>query len=417
MSYKTRESCLACDSKIEEILSLGNHNIVGFSKSGNPTIKVPLTLCLCERCSLVQLKHITNPDLLWGGDYWYRSGVNETMRTELRNIVEEAEGLVKLEPLDFVIDIGSNDGTLLKAYKDPRIVRVGFDPARNMVSYFKENLKGLISHLFVDYFHKEPFVKKFNQKAKVITAISMFYDIEDPNTFLKDIKEILHPEGVFIIQQNYLGGMIALNAFDNIVHEHLCYYSLYSLNSLIERHDLEIFNVTTNNLNGGSFRTFIRHKTGLGKNNNVYKMEMLEINQRLNKKTTFGSFARRVVKNKEKLLNFLNKEKERGKKIYVYGSSTRGNTLLQFCGIDYNLITAAAERNPDKWGLKTNGTRIPIVSEEEARKKADYFLVLPWHFFYPEMKEREKEWLKKGGVFILPLPRVKAVSIHGEVEL
>lgn len=410
--YTEITSCRSCSSdKLEEILSLGEQNIVGFSKDGEETVRVPLTLTLCGDCSFLQLKHTTNPDLLWGGDYWYRSGVNKTMKRELTDIAMFSETLTKPEDEDIVVDIGSNDGTLLAAYWNPSLLRVGFDPAKNMVPYFKETMKDFDTELFVDYFSKKPFEDKFGErKAKIITAISMFYDLDDPNSFLQDIKDILDPSGLFVIQQNYLGGMLEQNAFDNLCHEHLGYYSLMSLESLLERNGLEVFHVSQNDINGGSFRTYIRHQGSGGEiMPSVKRMRTVEKTMKLDKQKTYEKFARRVDQNGRRLLEFLREEKARGKKIYAYGASTRGNTLLQYYEIDNELITGAAERNPDKWGLKTVGTKIPIISEYRARRMADYFLVLPWHF-KDEFIKRERRFLQKGGRFIFPLPNVQVVG-------
>jgi len=333
--YLEITQCRSCSSpELEEILALGEQNIVGFSERGEETVKVPLTLTLCGDCSLLQLKHSTNPDLLWGGDYWYRSGVNETMRGELKDIARITENIVNLEDGDIVVDIGANDGTLLASYTNPSIRRVGFDPAENIAPYFMKKLKKYDFQLFVDYFRKEPFIRHYGKKkAKIITAIAMFYDLEKPNEFLQDIKAILHPEGVFVIQQNYLKGMLEQNAFDNICHEHYEYYSLLSLEPLLERNGLEIFNVTENNINGGSFRTYIRH-TGAwaNKEDSVALMRAKEQAIGLNHKQTYEDFAERVKQNGRDLVEFLQREKAKGKEIYVYGASTEQRKEIQING-------------------------------------------------------------------------------------
>jgi hypothetical protein len=235
----------------------------------------------------------------------------------------------------------------------------------------------------------------------------MFYDLDNPNKFLQDIKTCLHPEGVFVIQQNYLKGMLEQLAFDNICHEHMEYYSLLSLEPLLKRNGLEVFAVSTNNINGGSFRTYIRNigsNVGGLINPNVAQMEQDELAFGLDKKETYLEFAERVKNNGQILKDFVDQENTKGRKIYIYGASTRGGTLLQFCGIDNTQIIGAAERNQDKVGKIMKTTGIPIVSEKEAREKADVFIVLPY-FFKKEFIAREQDFIKKGGRLVFPLPK------------
>jgi NDP-4-keto-2,6-dideoxyhexose 3-C-methyltransferase len=417
--FLERNSCRSCgENTMAEFLSLGEHYLPGFGENVK-TEKVPLTICFCENCTLVQLKHTTHPHLLWNENYGYRSGVNETMRKELSVIARKAQEYSELEDEDIVVDIGANDGTLLKSYtKD--VVRVGFDPSKNLAPYFYDNLKdfGVAKYkLFGDFFRKEPFLRNYDKKAKVVTAISMFYDLEDPNQFVSDVKDILNPRGIFVIQQNYIGGMLEKGAFDNICHEHLEYYSLTSLQNLLHRHDMEVFYVTTNDLNGGSFRTYIRHKgaaVGDGLHiaigwDSIYRMKQKESKMALNKKKTYKEFASRVELNTNRLGEYVRKLKREGKKVYIYGASTRGGTLLQAAGLDHNQIDGAAERNSDKWGKYMQSTGIPMVSEDEAREKADVFIVLPW-FFKKEFVEREIEFVKRGGKMVFPLPEFTIIG-------
>ncbi len=411
--YITKYKCRSCNSdKLENILSLGNHKVVDFSEGDKPAPEVPLTLTLCDNCNLLQLRHTTRSDLMWGGEYGYRSGVNETMTNELKDIAQKAEDIVNLTANDIVVDIGCNDGTLLKAYEVNPIV-VGFDPSYNVWKYardyFSDNF-GINKYYMVnDYFKKESYLRRYPENsAKVITAIAMFYDLDEPNKFLRDVKACLHPEGVFIIQQNYLKGMLDQCAFDNICHEHMEYYSLHSLEYLLKQNELEVFDVSENNINGGSFRTYIRHLGsrvgGKGESLAVTEMRKNEIEVGLTDKETYLQFAEKVKHNGERLKEFVELENKKGKKIYAYGASTRGGTLLQFCGIDNKQIIGAADRNPEKWGKIMKTTGIPIVSEEEARSKADIFLVLPW-FFKAEFVQREQEFIKKGGKLVFPLPQ------------
>ena len=294
----------------------------------------------------------------------------------------------------------------LKTIMVKNVTLVGFEPSSNVAKYSREYL----DKLYLEFFNANSFKKDFGlKKAKIITAISMFYDLEDPNQFISDIKELLDPEGIFIIQQNYLVGMLQQCAYDNIVHEHLEYYSLLSLENLLKRHDLEVFDVEERDLNGGSFRTYICHKGKRPISSAVNKMRATEADLQLDNSKIYKEFTKRVLGNTDKLYNFIISQVRMGKKIYVYGASTRGNTLLQAAYLDNKQISAAVERNPDKWGLIMSGTEIPIISEELARfQKPDYMLVLPW-FFKKEFIERETEYLKSGGHLIFPLPTFEVI--------
>lgn len=376
--------------------------VIGEGKPG----KFPLDLILCRDCFLLQLSHTTPPSLLYTERYGYKSGVSQTMRDELNQIANEAESLVELKSNDLVLDIGANDGTLLKAYKTKGIRLVGFDP----VAKFGEEFNGPSEVFINDYFRAGPFQKKFSRsKAKIITAIAMFYDLDDPNAFLADIVKVLTSDGIFIVQQNYVVEMLNKNALDNMVHEHLCYYSFSSLENLLSRHGLEIFDVKLRDINGGSFRTYICQKGKRPISKSVYQLRTNERSLKMQDKKLYDDFAKKVKLNGKKLTNFIKKITKNGKKVYVYGASTRGNTLLQYYGLDNDLIEAAVERNPEKWGKKIASVGIPIISEEQARKDhPDYMLVLPWHF-REEFLEREKEYLANGGHFIFPLPDFEVV--------
>jgi len=420
----TRITCRICDFQpLASILSLGDLFISDFIAQGafNTRRKAPLELVLCDAdkggCGLVQLKHTVPHEMMYR-NYWYRSGISKTMTDALHEIVAKGESLVKFSPGDFVLDIGANDGTLLRGYGLQNVNLVGFEPARNLREYASKGTTKIID----DFFSFAAWKKEFGStKVKVVTAIAMFYDLEDPNTFVADVVKCLDPNGVFIIQMSYLPMMLSENAFDNICHEHLEYYSFFSLENLLRRHGLEVFDVELNEINGGSFRTYIRHVGSEGEKISVFegarrRIEMLRKQEALlglNQEEVYEKFEKRVHILKEALCDFVKKEVGKGRKVYVYGASTKGNTLLQFFGLDHHLITAAAERNPDKWGKRTVGTNIPIVSEEEARiARPDYFLVLPWHFI-KEFVEREQEFLAGGGKFIVPLPQFAIISRDG----
>ena len=408
---KTRLTCRICSGALEPILDLGAHYVSDFPKPGDPLpSKAPLDLALCKRCRLLQLRHTVDPDEMYR-NYWYKSGTNQTMRGALADITNTAETLTHLKEGDVVLDIGCNDGTLLTSYRTGGIIKVGIDP-----SNVAEQARKVVDKLVNDFFTAEIFQREMGeQRAKIITSIAMFYDLEDPNRFVSDIKRVLDLDGLWIIQMSYLPLMLQTNEFGNICHEHLEYYSLQSLEYLLNLHGFEIVDVALNDINGGSLRAYIRNRNADSEcfgdatyrqlaEDRVQSMREEEIKLGLGEKQKYDEFAIRVERIKSDVVNFVKAEVDKGKTIYVYGASTKGNTVLQYFGLDSSLITAAAERNPDKFGRVTIGTNIPIVSEADARAaKPDYFLVLPWHFL-EEFMAREHDYLYSGGRFIVPFP-------------
>ena len=330
------------------------------------------------------------------------------MQDHLQSIVQRVQEIVALQSGDVVLDIGSNDATLLKCYQIPGLQRIGIDPTgEQFAQYYSEDIK-----LISDFFNAANYRRVFPDKlAKVITSIAMFYDLEKPLDFVKDITKILHPEGVWVLEQSYMPTMLAKNSFDTVCHEHLEYYSLKQIDWILKRNGLRILDVELNDIYGGSFRVYACHrKSALKSNQTVIDSVFLDEKKlKLNSMMPYNEFKNRVLDIKDNLYRFLTAEKSKGKSIYLYGASTKGNVLLQFCHIDRTIITAAAERNKEKWGRRTPATHIPIISEEDARKaRPDYFLVLPWHF-KDEFLAREKEYLSSGGHFIFPLPEIEIV--------
>jgi len=416
MHVKTRETCRVCGSNnLVPILSLGEQFVTNFVEEPNrDQVKGPLELVLCNvkdgGCGLLQLKHTMDRDVLYR-KYWYRSGISATMVKALADIVSSAEKLVKLSSGDLVVDIGSNDGTLLRQFKTLGLVTVGFEPS----NLWKLGIEGT-SKIINDYFNYETFRREFeNKKAKLITSIAMFYDLEDPNTFVEDVKKCLDKNGLWIIQMNYLGLMLENNTFDNICHEHLEYYSLLSLENLLNRHDMEPFDVELNDVNGGSFRIYIRHKGGningfLGAEERLRRLKAYEEKMGFDNIRAYDKFAKDIRKMKNDFMDFLNQEVKKGKKIFIYGASTRGLVVLQYFGVDKELIKAAVDKNPEKWGKYIVGTGIPIMSVEEYRKKKpDYLFVLPYHFI-EEIKDQERNFLEKGGKMIVAIPKFRIMT-------
>ncbi|MCP4912759.1 MAG: class I SAM-dependent methyltransferase [Oligoflexia bacterium] len=410
--YKTIKHCRSCHNPdLELIKDMGMHYVSNFPEKENHEEfpHAPLVLVFCPHCKLLQLEHTAPQELLYRQFYWYRSGVTQSMKDALRDITKEIEELGILEDKDIVLDIGSNDGTLIRTYTQSNIIKVGVEPAKNLA---KEGAQGC--DIFInDFWTKENYQNFCNSKAKIITAIGMFYDLEDPNKFISDISDCLSDDGVFIAQLMCNKNMLQTIDLGNINHEHLEYYSLDSLNYLFEKYQLEIFDIKTNKVNNESYRIFIKKKDGTYPVSELAKQRVQDAfieDRQYNTKEAFEKFFQEVDKAKEECLQFIKKANEEGKSVWVYGASTKGNTILQYYGLDHKLIQKAAERSPEKYGKYTIGTKIPIVSEDEARKASpDYFLVLPYTFIN-EMYEREKDWRDQGGKFLVPLPEFKVLS-------
>jgi len=404
MKLKTKKinHCLLCKNKnIKEIFSLGNLFVSNFVKKRDikKGLKAPLNLLYCNHCSLIQLSHIAPQEIMYKRFYWYRSGVTKTMNLGLKNIFKESLKYIKMSSNDVVLDIGANDGTLLSYYKKKNFITIGCEPARNLQKFLKKNCNFTINN----FWSKKNLNKilKINglKKPKIITAIGMFYDLEDPNIFIKDAADSLDENGIFVAQLMCLKSMIEKNDLGNICHEHIEFYSLKSIKYLFEKNGMEIFKIEENDINGGSYRIYCRKfRYGSIK---LPKENVLKL---------MKGFVKRVKKNKQLIVRFINKKIKENKKIYLYGASTKGNTVLQYYGLTHKMIPFAAERSPEKWGRYTIGSGIKIISEKMARDlKPDYFLVTPWGFI-KEFIKREKKWLKNGGSFILPFPKFKLIK-------
>jgi len=423
----TRSTCRICGSKaLTPVADLGEHYIGGVLASADGTAfikrKVPLQLVRCdpgidqEACGLVQMRHTVPPKVLYHM-YFYQSGINQSMRDNLRTIAALAREFQKLQPGDLVLDIGCNDGTLLQSYEIEGLRLLGIDPS-DVALMARE--KGL--QVVNDFFSAQAFHSAYpDDKPKVITSISMFYDLENPHAFVKDIAEILHERGVWILEQSYLPSMLKMNSFDTICHEHLEYYSLAALERLFSEHGLEILDVHLNEVNGGSFRLVVGHAGRIQPpqeaTNRVQELRIREFEMALETDRPYAEFRSQVGKIKTDLITFLKKAKAEGKLVHGYGASTKGNTTLQYCGITPDLVPAIADRNPRKWGHYTIGTNIKIISEDDSRKaKPDYYLVLPWHFM-DEFRKREQDFLQRGGRFLIPMPDVHLIGPAGRLPL
>jgi SAM-dependent methyltransferase len=417
-----RKTCRVCGSSaLTPVINLGEQYLQGsFVKPGKelpPTRKLPTSLVRCDpmkderACGLLQMEHTVPPEVLYSA-YWYRSGTNNTMRSHLRTIVEEVIPILKKDRAA-VLDIGCNDGTLLGFYP-ATYARFGIDP-----SDVAQEIKGDMV-IVQDIFPSDELVNRLKgTKCDVITSIAMFYDLEDPIAFSRGIKSILAPDGIWVFEMSYMPTMLKMNSYDTICHEHLEYYSLAVIEHIMRLAGLKIFNVSLNSINGGSIRCFATHAdTFTYKKDeyitNIKALRQEEFDLELDTDKPYRHFQDRINVHKEELSALLKGLHKQGKKIHIYGASTKGNTILQWCGIDNRLIEVAAERNPDKYGAHTLGTDIPIVSESESRAmNPDYYLVLPWHF-KEEFLQREKDVLAKGTGLIFPLPVIEIIQHHHE---
>lgn len=396
---RTITKCRACgSSKLLEVVDLGEQYLSDFREDTSKPPKYPLLVVLCEDCKLVQLRHTTPSHEMYHERYGFKSGVNNTIRADLENIVKHA--LMYKPKNGRWLDIASNDGTLL-SYVPEGWHREGVDPIGKLCKEAEQHANRIVNDFFKADYYKESF--------DVITSISMFYDLDDPNKFVKEVTDCLAENGVWIIQQNYLLTTLMLNAVDNICHEHLEYYSLLALENLLDKFGLEVNEVSTSMINGGSFRTVVSRKGTYPILPSVQEQRDRETRFGLEKPEVYGRFGIIVQGLLRELKETIDSINENGEKCYIYGASTRGGTIWQGAGLDVNDLPYAVERNPDKVGKYIASIGVPIISEEQARKeKPEYMLVSPW-FFKDEFLEREKEYLKEGS-FIFPLPSVEIIT-------
>ena len=394
---KKIKKCRLCgNKKLRQIYNFGNHFVSNFVSKNliSRGIRAPLNLVYCNNCCLLQLEHSAPQEIMYKKYYWYKSGVTKTMRDGLKELYLDIKKNCVIKSGDVILDIGANDGTLLKYFKKDNIITIGCEPAKNLKNELKKNCHFLIN----DFWHTKHLKKIPNkfQKLKVISAIGMFYDLENPSEFIKHAAEALDDDGIFVAQLMCSHSMFKTNDLGNICHEHLEYYSYNSLKYLFEKNGLKIFKISENNINGGSYR--------------IYCKKNIEKSIKYKEKASYSEiikFVKRVQKNKKTTTKFIKEAVKSGKKVFLYGASTKGNTLLQYYGLTNKEIPFAAERTPAKWGKYTVGTGIKILSEERARKlNPDYFFVMPYGFIN-EFKKREKKWLNLGGKFILPYPKFK----------
>lgn len=415
MLYTKIKSCRICGNKdLIPIIHLGNLALTGVFASKNEVVEsAPLSLVKCndesgpKACGLLQLEHNYELSKLYSDNYGYRSGLNQSMVDHLKDIAKKISQYVSFKEDDLVVDIGSNDGTLLRCFDSDKLTLVGVDPtAAKFKDFYPSN-----SQIIVDFFSSELIKRRFSQKAKAITSIAMFYDLERPLNFVNQVKDILDANGVWLFEQSYMPLMIEALAYDTICHEHLEYYALKQIKWLMDRAGLKIIDVERNDINGGSFAVTVAkdHSKFKECTDKIEKILQEEREKRFEKILIYEDFRNRINQHKMQLRRFLSDVSKKGEKIFGYGASTKGNVILQFCGLTEKDIPYIAEVNEFKFGRYTPGSKIPIIPELEARAmKPDYFLVLPWHF-RKNIIEREREYLKSGGHLFFPLPKPEVV--------
>ncbi len=410
VKVKKISKCRICNNEIFfEVIDLGKQPISNqFISKNNQDIIIyegaPLILIKCTKCGLVQLHHTVKNDQIYR-EYWYRSGINKTMQKALLDIKNTAKNNIKLKKDDLIVDIGCNDGTLLNFFDNQKFNLIGFDPALNLSSK-KEKFKRVKNYFSYKNFNN----LKLNKKAKLITSIAMFYDLDNPNKFVTDIEKVLDDEGLWIVQFADLHEMLISNMYDQIIHEHLEYYHLKPLEYLFKKNNLKIVKIEKNNVNGSSYRLFIRKnskKFSLDKS--VKKFQTIEKNAKLENKKIYSKFRNQIQKSKKNLIILVNNINKKNKIVFGLGASTKGNVILNYCGFSRLDIPFLVDRNIRKRNCKAIGSEIPIITEDKSKKlKPDYFLLLPY-FFKNEIIKRENIFLKNGGRIIIPLPSPKVI--------
>lgn len=412
VKYRQIEHCrVARNSKnLIPVLNLGRQALTGvFPKTEHESVTVgPLELVWCQDSGLLQLNHTYEPEELYGDNYGYRSGLNQSMVDHLTQKVRYLTRLVDLQPGDAVLDIGSNDCTTLNAYGVAGLKRIGFDPTGEKFSEFYPPDVGLVP----DFFSSEGYNARRIDRAKIVTSIAMLYDLDDPVSFARQVEEVLSDDGVWHFEQSYMPSMLRMNSYDTICHEHLEYYSLDVVRTILEASGFKMIDVVMNSINGGSFAVTAA-KAGnmkLAPNDAIINW-LLDQESRMGLDTPkpFRDFEERVFRHRADFVRLIRSLAADGKKVLGYGASTKGNVVLQFCGLTSDDICAIAEVNEDKFGCVTPGSGIPIISEEEARAmEPDYFLVLPWHF-KENILRREGRYMADGGKFIFPFPEIEII--------
>ncbi len=391
------------------VLDLGEQALTGvFPRARDESVTAgPLRLVWCPGSGLLQLADSYDPGEMYGDSYGYRSGLNRSMVEHLTQKVRELERLADLGAGDAVLDIGSNDATSLKAYATPSLTRVGIDPtARKFRRYYPDDIT-----LVADFFSAAAYRRTGARAPAIVTSIAMFYDLDDPVAFAREVEQVLAPAGIWHFEQSYMPSMLRMTSYDTVCHEHLEYYSFGVVQRILAEAGMRAIDVKMNNVNGGSFAVTAVRAADPRRGSEAVIAWLLAQEERMGLATPrpYREFEDRVFRHRADLRRLLEALAADGKRVIGYGASTKGNVVLQFCGIDADLVSCIAEVNAEKFGAFTPGSLIPIVSEAEARAmEPDYFLVLPWHFRDGIIK-REAEFLARGGRMIFPFPEIEIV--------
>lgn len=409
--------CRICGNpNLVKVLDLGEQALTGvFPRSKDqPVTRGPLQLLKChdesgkDVCGLLQLAHSYDLNEMYGDNYGYRSGLNPSMVRHLQGKVERILGMASLSQGDLVVDIGSNDSTTLQAYPPGRYRLAGIDPTGvKFKQYYPPHIE-----LIPDFFSLEKFRARFGeQKAKVVTSFSMFYDLEAPMDFMREVRDILHAEGIWVFEQSYMPTMLERNAYDTVCHEHLEYYGLKQIKWMADKVGLRIVDVEFNDVNGGSFSVTVAKSTSGSPVVGGPIGPILDNEERcgLAGLRPYEEFATRIDNCRQELLRFLAEARDSGRTVYALGASTKGNVLLQYCGIGEADIRGVGEVNPEKFGRFTPGTLLPILPEEATlAAHPDYLLILPWHF----RRFFENNQVFRGQRLVFPLPKLDVVEVR-----
>jgi NDP-4-keto-2,6-dideoxyhexose 3-C-methyltransferase len=402
--------CRLCHSdELAEVLDIGSQYVNNFVSHGEWSgIYCPLVIDHCLNCDLYQLRHTAPQELLYKGTYWYKSGVTDFMTSHLKELAQDISASLDDKSLCSVLDIGANDGTFLK-YVDSRIKTIGVEPASNLQEELEGNCDQVYSDLWTYEFSK--FIVQREGQFDYVTALGMFYDLDDPIDFVKGVSHALKDSGVFVAQLMCMQNMLNTNDLGNICHEHIEFYTLKSLKYLFDQCDLVITNISCNNVNGQSYRIKAQKRSsGVNCTPEILSQIYLESNN-------IEAFERNIKNSRDIVTSFIKAENAKGKITAAFGASTKGNSILQYFGLSFKEIPFCVDRSPWKTNLHTVGSWIPILHESDPNRfNADYYLVLPWGFI-DEFLNREQQFLNSGGIFIVPFPQPVLISKNGTLPL
>lgn len=408
--YKELKNCRICGNKnLTNYLDLGETPLANsyVTKLEDEEEVFPLRVLLCEECLLSQLDIVVNPSVLFR-NYAYRSSISNSFHDHCNDFAKELNESNIIEQGDLVLDIASNDGTLLKKFKARGNKVLGIDPAINIAEIAnKEGIETLPNFWTPDLAKK---LLSIRGTAKIITAFNVFAHVHDLHSFVGAVKILLDKEGYFIIEAPHLLKLIEKNAFDTIYHEHLSYLLVKPIQKLMALHGLKISKVDETDIHGGSIRIYIEHKDKPGRfDNSVQKIIEKEENSGLYSKKAYLDFREKVLNIREELVGSLSKLKQQGKIIGGFGASAKGNTLLNYFGINNQMVDYIFDSTPEKQNKFTPGANIPIIDANLLMEKnPDYLLLLAWNFA-PEIIEKTKTYKDKGGKYIIPIPKIKVI--------